>query len=64
MHRISFGPRAGQKVLTVQGAIPREKDFKQTLCAVIDGFSPHAAVRCGAGNRQALEQGMRPANAY
>jgi hypothetical protein len=28
----------------------------QTLCADIDGFSLHAAVRCGADDRQALEQ--------
>ena len=55
-YRIAFGPRAGQKVLTVQGIMPREKDFKQTLCADIDGFSLHAAVRCGADDRQALEQ--------
>ena len=40
----------------MQGAMPREKDFKQTLCADIDGFSLHAAVRCGADARQALEQ--------
>ena len=31
-YRIAFGPRAGQKVLTVQGAMPRDADFKQT-CA-------------------------------
>ena len=55
-YRIAFGPRAGQKVLTMQGAMPREKDFKQTLCADIDGFSLHAAVRCAADDRQALEQ--------
>ena len=55
-YRIAFGPRAGQKVLTVQGVMPREKDFKQTLCADISGFSLHAAVRCGADDRQALEQ--------
>ena len=55
-YRIAFGPRAGQKVLTVQGAMPRERDFKQTLCADVDGFSPHAAARSGAGDRQALEQ--------
>ncbi len=36
--------------------MPRETDFKQTLCADIDGFSLHAAVRCGADDRQALEQ--------
>jgi hypothetical protein len=55
-YRIAFGPRAGQKVLTVQGVMPREKGFKQDLCADIDGFSLHAAVRCGADERQALEQ--------
>jgi hypothetical protein len=55
-YRIAFGPRAGQKVLTVQGAMPRDADFKQSLCADIDGFSLHAAVRCGADDRQALEQ--------
>ena len=55
-YRIAFGPRAGQKVLTVQGAMHRDADFKQPLCADIDGFSLHAAVRCGADDRQALEQ--------
>lgn len=37
-HRIAFGPPARQKVLKVQGIMPREKDFQQTLCADIDGF--------------------------
>ena len=55
-YRIAFGPRAGQKVMTLQGAMPRETDFKQTLCADINGFSLHAAVRCEADDRQALEQ--------
>jgi len=55
-YRIAFGPRAGQKVLTVQGAMPRDADFKQSLCADMQGFSLHAAVRCGADDRQALEQ--------
>ncbi len=55
-YRIAFGPRAGQKVLTVQGVMPRHADFKQAVCADIDGFSLHAAVRCGADDRQALEQ--------
>ena len=55
-YRIAFGPRAGQKMLTVQGAMPRERDFKQTLCADVDGFSLHAVVRSGADDRQALEQ--------
>ena len=55
-YRIAFGPRAGQKVLTLQGAMPRESDFNQTLCADNNGFSLHAAVRCAADDRQALEQ--------
>ena len=55
-YRIAFGPRAGQKVLTVQGTMPRDKDFNQTLCADMQGFSLHAAVRCDAHERQALEQ--------
>ncbi len=55
-YRIAFGPRAGQKVLTVQGVMPRDADFEQPLCADISGFSLHAAVRCGADDRQALEQ--------
>jgi hypothetical protein len=53
-YRIAFDPRAGQKVLTLQGAMPRETDFKQTLCADIDGFSQPA---CIAGWRSA---GTRP----
>jgi hypothetical protein len=55
-YRIPFGPRAGQRVQTLQGAMPRDADFKQTLCADINGFSMRAAVRCGADDRQALEQ--------
>jgi Putative transposase len=55
-YRIAFGPRAGQKVLTVQGAMSRQTEFKQTLCADINGFSLHAAARCAADVRDALEQ--------
>ena len=36
--------------------MPREAEFKQNLCADIDGFSVHAGVRCGAEDRQGLEQ--------
>jgi hypothetical protein len=38
-YRIAFGPHAGHKVLTVQGAMPRQTEFKQTLCADINGNS-------------------------
>ena len=55
-YRVAFGPRAGQKVLTLQGTMPREAEFHQNLCADLQGFSLHAAVRCGADERQALEQ--------
>jgi Putative transposase/Transposase zinc-binding domain len=56
VYRIAFGPRAGHKVLTLQGALPREESGMQKLCANLQGFSLHAAVRCGAGQRKTLEQ--------
>ena len=40
----------------MQGERPRETGFNHTLCADMQGFSLHAAVRCGAEDRQALEQ--------
>ena len=55
-YRIAFGSRAGQKVQTVQGAMLRDADLKPRLCVDVDGFSLHAAVRCGADHRQGLEQ--------
>ena len=53
-YRIAFGPRAGQKVLTLKSAMPREATARQPLCANIDGFSQPA---CIAGWRSA---GTRP----
>jgi hypothetical protein len=55
-YRIAFGPRAGQKVLTLRGAMPREATLRQPLCADIDGFSLHTAVRVEAHDRRRLEQ--------
>ncbi len=55
-YRIAFGPRAGQKLLTLRGAMPREGTARQPLCADIDGFSLHAAVRVEAHDRKRLEQ--------
>ena len=55
-YRIAFGPRAGQKLFTVQGAMPRDAAFTQALCANVQGFSLHAAVRCGADERKRVEQ--------
>jgi len=67
-YRIAFGPRAGQKLLTVQGAMPREPGFEQDLRAETQGFSLQAAVRCEADDRQGLERLCRditrPALAY
>ena len=55
-YRIAFGPRAGQKMLTLRGAMPRESTVRQPLCVDIDGFSLHAAVRVAAIDRKRLEQ--------
>jgi hypothetical protein len=41
-------------VLTLRGAMPREATARRPLCAEIDGFSLHAAVRVEA--RKRLEQ--------
>ena len=48
--------RAGQKVLNVHGTMPLEAQFLQVLCAILQGFSLHAAVRCAMDDRQAVEQ--------
>jgi hypothetical protein len=55
-YRIAFEPRAEQKVLTLRGAVPREDSLRPPLCADIDGFSLHAAVRVEAHDRKRLEQ--------
>ena len=55
-YRIAFGPRAGQKILTLRGGVPREGTPRRHLCADIDGFSLHAAVRVEAADRKRLEQ--------
>ena len=41
-YRMAFGPRAGQKVYTVQGAMPRDAVLTQALCADHQGFSLQA----------------------
>ena len=55
-YRIAFGPRAGQKVLTLRGAMAREGMSRELLCSDIDGFSLHAAVWVEAHERKRLEQ--------
>jgi len=55
-YRIAFGPRAGQKVLSLRTVSSGDEKTKLTLCAEAHGFSRHAAVRCGAHPRKALER--------
>ncbi|HMO45437.1 MAG TPA: transposase [Rubrivivax sp.] len=43
-------------MLTLRGAMPRESAARQPLCADIDGFSLHAAVRVEAHERKRLQQ--------
>jgi len=56
-YRIAQGPRAGQKVLSLQLA-PRHPGSRESsaLCANAHGFSLHAGVRCAADDRKGLEQ--------
>ena len=58
-YRIAFGPRAGQKVLNLRGAMPREATARQPPCGNLDGFSLHAAARVQAHERKRLEQWCR-----
>jgi len=54
--RIALGPRAGQKVLSLQTVPSRAADSTQPGCVNAHGFSLHAGVRCGARPRKALER--------
>ena len=58
-YRIAQGPRAGQKVLSLQLAprhLARSGESRATLCANAHGFSLHAGVRIAADDRRGLEQ--------
>jgi hypothetical protein len=57
-YRIAFRPRAGQKVLTLRGAMPREATAHQPICADIDGISLRATVRVEAHDRKRPETVM------
>ena len=48
-HQIPFRLRAGQSLLRLQGVMPTQTDVSPTLCADMDGFSPHAAALRIAG---------------
>ena len=56
--RIAHGPRAGQKVPSLQLAPRRPACDSESsaLCANAHGFSLHAGVRCATDDRQGLEQ--------
>jgi hypothetical protein len=55
-YRIALGPRAGQKVLTLQSVPPFDAPPTQQRCANAQGFSLHAEVRCAMNQRNKLEQ--------
>jgi hypothetical protein len=55
-YRIAFGPRAGQKVLSLRTLPSRDEKTTRALCADAHGFSLHAAVRTGAHQRKELER--------
>jgi Putative transposase len=55
-YRIALGPRAGQKVLSLQTISGRGEPATPALCANAHGFSLHAAVCCGADQRKELER--------
>jgi hypothetical protein len=60
-YRIAFGPRAGQKVLSLQ-SIPRfDAPHTKQRCVNEQGFSLHAEVRCAMNQRKKLEQLCRVA---
>ena len=54
-YRIALGPRAGQKVLSLQSVASPDKSSTPDLCAKLHGFSLHAAVRWGNDQRKELE---------
>ncbi len=53
--RIAFGTRAGHKMFTLPGAMPREPSLEQA-CVDFIGFRLHAAVRGEASERERLVQ--------
>ena len=55
-YRIALGPRAGQKVLTLQSVSSFEAQPTQQRCVSEQGFSLHAEVRCAMNQRNKLEQ--------
>ncbi len=54
-YRIAFGPRAGQKVLTLQSVPNRMTPSTSPRCVNEQGFSLHAEVRLAINQRHKLE---------
>jgi Putative transposase len=55
-YRIALGPRAGQKVLSLQSLPSQARASTPELRVNAHGFSLHAVVRWGADQRKELEQ--------
>jgi hypothetical protein len=54
-YRIALGPRAGQKVLSLQTVPSQAASPTEQRCVNEQGFSLHAEVRCAAHQRKKLE---------
>jgi putative transposase len=55
-YHIALGPRAGQKVRSLQTISRQREQPVPALCANAHGFSLRAAVRCAADQRRQLER--------
>jgi hypothetical protein len=55
-YRIALGPRAGQKVLTLQTVASEKPPHAPQRGVNAHGFSLHAATRCDADQRDELER--------
>ncbi len=55
-YRIAFGPRAGQKVLSLRTVAGQDEKPRKVLCADAHGFSLHAAVRLASHQHKETEQ--------
>ena len=55
-YRIALGPRAGQKVITLESVPSFDAPLTQQRCANEQGFSLHAEVRCAMNQRHKLER--------
>ena len=56
---MALGPRAGQKMLSLQSLASPDKSSTPDLCAKLHGFSLHAAVRWGADQRKEHRRARR-----